>query len=329
MAIVVMTVDTEEAWDWAGHYPVSDYSLEHIERLHELLALCRKYEVNTTYFANYAVMNDKKSAATMIQISQLPGNEVGMHIHPWNTPPFEMLTEVRPPDTYLHNLTPEIIQAKMESVYKAHLDAGNTPYSFRGGRYSSNEVIQEFLKSKGFKVDSSVVPYSKWKEQGSPDYSHRDLYPVRIAPVLGQERALWELPLTLGFTRKPFGVWAEFYNKVEYSLLGKIRTIGIIERVGLVRRIWLNFETDKDCNWKKFFQILELMNVPVITLTVHSTALFKGLTPYTRNAEEERAIFKRIERVFQMLSSIQNIKFATVNQAAQQLEEKYQIDHKI
>jgi hypothetical protein len=320
MSLILVTVDTEEAWDWSGPFLTRGYSVDHIFRLCEFQELCSKYNVRPTYFANYAVMADTKASEAMVKISLESGTEIGMHIHPWNTPPIDDSHTVMSRDTYLHNAADEQVRAKLGSAFDAHLAAGVRPISFRGGRYSSSKAIQNFLIRNGFKADCSIVPYSRWSENGSPDYRSRDIFPRRIDVQGVGGSGLWEIPLTLGFTRKPFGLWAKFYDVVENSILGKLRTIGIVERVGIVSRVWLNFETDGDRNWEKFLKLLLELQVPTITITVHSTALFSGLTPYTRDLVEEKRIFERIEKVFRLVRVMSELVPATVNEAAEKLE---------
>jgi hypothetical protein len=246
-----------------------------------------------------------------------------MHIHPWNTPPIADSRTILTSDTYLHNAADELIQTKLRTVLDAHLAAGVKPISFRGGRYSSSNAIQDFLMRNEFKADCSVVPYSRWNETGSPDYRNRGVFPRRIDSQGIGCGGLWEIPLTLGFTRRPFGLWAKFYNLVESSLLGKLRTIGIVERVGIVSRVWLNFETDGERNWERFLKLLVEIQVPTITITVHSTALFSGLTPYTRDIVDERRIFERIEKAFRLISVMSELEPATVSEAAERLESNH------
>ena len=320
MPQILVTVDTEEAWDWNGPFLTNGYSLDHIFRLFEFQELCSRYNVRPTYFANYAVMADSKASDVMLKLALERGVEIGMHIHPWNTPPISDASNIFPRDTYLHNAADRLVRTKLQHVLNAHLAAGLRPMSFRGGRYSSSIAIQDFLVHNGFKADCSIVPYSRWNEDGSPDYRRRNLFPRRINVQGVRGVGLWEIPLTLGFTRKPFGLWARFYDFVENSMLARLRTIGIVERLGIVKRVWLNFETDGECNWEKFLKLLLEMRVPTITITVHSTALFSGLTPYTRDLGDEKRMFERIAKVFKLLGALSEVEFATVSEAAEKLE---------
>src|SRR5262249_54734169 len=153
--------------------------------------------------------------------------EIGMHIHPWNTPPFDPDTPVRARETFIHNLPPEVVLPKLESVYRRFTEHGLRPTSFRGGRYSLRPVVQGFLRARGVLADASAVPHMTWKDDGAPDHRHRDVYPVRLPPRREGDRPFWEIPLTLGFTRRPFRFWQRTFNRIENSWLRKLRLIGI------------------------------------------------------------------------------------------------------
>ena len=232
-----MTIDTEEEWDWGGGWPVGSPSVSNVEGLPRFQALCARYGIATTYFANFAVLNDVRTAKTLRELARQPAVEVGLHIHPWNTPPLQATTTVTSRQTFLHNLPPEVQEAKLTTVLEAFQANDLTPRSFRGGRYSVDDHMQGFLRDGGFVVDASVVPFTTWPEDGAPDYRTRGLEPQRRAPRRGGESALWEIPLTLAFTRRPHMMWRRCYEVVEGSALSKLRLIGIAERLGLVRRV--------------------------------------------------------------------------------------------
>jgi hypothetical protein len=320
---VLVTIDTEEAWDWSGSYPIQDFSVEHISRLGEFQSICDQYGFRPTYFTNHAVMNNPKSSRIMTDLSRHKGVEVGMHIHPWTTPPYRIGHTVTSRDTYLHNAREDEIRLRLAAVYNALEAAGIRPTSFRGGRYSTGSEIHRFLHEKGFIAECSVVPYTTWSEDGSPDFRHRDVYPVRLAPERPNGSPLWEIPLSMGFTRRPFGVWAAAFRLIEGTPLKHLRLIGIAERLGILRRVWLNFEVNDPYDWMPFLLLLQRMNVPCVTLTVHSSSLFSGPGPYTRTAEDEKRIFEKITCVFQQLNELNWLEPATASEAALFLEDRY------
>jgi hypothetical protein len=320
---VLVTIDTEEAWDWFGPYPTQDFSVEHISRLGEFQSVCDQYGIRPTYFTNHAVMSDSRAAQFMADLARHAGVEVGMHIHPWATPPYRIGHTVSSRDTYLHNADKDHIRLQLEAVYSALGAVGIRPTSFRGGRYSSGGEIHRFLHEKGFIAECSVVPYTAWSEDGSPDFRHRDVYPVRLEPDRIGGVPLWEIPLSMGFTRRPFGTWAAAFRLIEGTPLRHFRLIGIAERLGILRRVWLNFEVNDPYDWKPFLLLLQRMNVPCVTFTVHSSSLFAGPGPYTRTPEDEKRIHGQIARVFRQLNELREFEPATASEAAIFLENRY------
>jgi len=232
-----LTVDTEEEWPWGQTWPTANPSVRNIGRLPRLQHLCDRFGVAVTYFANHAVLEDEAARAVLLDLARRENVEVGLHIHPWNTPPLDPDAPVRTRDTFLHNLPEDLIRAKLQSVYDRFVQCGLRPTSFRGGRYSSGPVVQEFLREHGFVADSSVVPFTTWDEEGAPDYRRRGLEPVRLPPRHPGDAALWEVPLTLAFTRRPYAFWRACYGFIERSGLGRLRLIGLAEKASLVRKV--------------------------------------------------------------------------------------------
>jgi hypothetical protein len=318
-----MTVDTEEEWDWGTGWPTAALSVKNIRQLPRFQSLCMRYGVATTYFTNLAVLEDEESRAIILHLAQQPGVEIGMHIHPWNTPPLDAAVPVTPRSTFIRNLPPELVVAKLTTVYDAFARHGLTPTSFRGGRYSSGGPAHTFLRDQKFLVDASVVPYTSWPDDGAPDYRRRALEPVRLPPRFAEDLPLWEIPLTLGFTRAPFAWWAKCYDYVARSWLRKLHLIGVAEKTGLVRKVWLNFEDPLGRGMLSFLPRLRTLSLPCICFTVHSSSLVAGMGPYTRTPADEERIFAQLEEVFATVAQWPDFQPATVTEVAKKLEEHH------
>jgi hypothetical protein len=318
--LFAMTVDTEEEWDWDSGWPTSGYSVGNVARLPRFQDLCSRYQVATTYFANLAVLEDATARAILLDLASKPHVEVGMHIHPWNTPPLDPTVPVTARGSFLHTYPAHIIRAKLESVHARFLEAGLRPTSFRGGRYSSGPIVHEVLASHGFLADASVVPFTTWPDDGAPDYRHRDLLPVRLPPRQPGAPPLWEIPLTLAFSRRPFRLWSRYYEAVSSSWLSRLHLIGIGERLGLVQRVWLNFEHPLGAHMLPFLSRLRRLRLPCICFTLHSSSLMAGKSPYTLTPAAESRLFAQVERVFATLSQWTEFQSVTVTEVAQALE---------
>jgi hypothetical protein len=315
------TVDTEEEWDWASGWPTHNLSVSNIYSLPKFQELCRRYGVATTYFTNQAVFEDARARDVLLGLAREPRVEIGMHIHPWNTPPLNGSGPVTSRQTFLHNLPDEQILAKLATVHSTFVEHGLKPTSFRGGRYSSGGLIHQFLRDHGFLADASVVPYSRWDCEGAPDYRQRGLEPVRLPPRWPGDAPLWEIPLTRGFTRRPFGFWQRCYEGIAGSPLSKLRLIGIAERLGLVRKVWLNFEDPCRVHMLPFLAVLRRLQLPCICFTIHSSSLVAGKGGYTPTPAAEERLYAHIETVFQTLAGCPELRPATVTEVARHLEE--------
>lgn len=316
-----MTIDTEEEWHWDTGWPTQNLSVQNIRHLPKLQELFSRHKVAATYFTNQAVFDDPESRKIILEISHQPHVEIGMHIHPWNTPPYDPDKPVTARNTFIHNLAPEVVLPKLESVYQCFQKNGLKPTSFRGGRYSCGPVAQEYLRDKGFLADASALPYMTWKDDGAPDHRRRDNFPVRLAPRHEGDQPFWDIPLTLGFTRRPFGFWHRIFDRIENSWLRKLRLIGIAERIGLVRRVWLNFEQPLGQNMLPFLRKLRGMNLPCICLTVHSSSLMAGKNGFTPTQAHEDRLFAYMDEVFGTLAEWPEFQPATVTEVALKLEE--------
>jgi hypothetical protein len=318
-----MTVDTEEEWHWNTGWPTRHLALENIRHLPRFQDLCERHGVATTYFTNQAVLDDAEAGRTLLEVAGRKRVEIGMHIHPWNTPPYDADQPVRARDTFVHNLPAEMVLAKLDNVYQRFLDNGLQPTSFRGGRYSCGPIVQNYLRDKGFVADSSVVPFMTWKDDGAPDHRSRDLSPVRLPPRRAGERPFWEIPLTLGFTRRPFRFWQRAFDRIENSWLSKLRLIGIAERLGIVRRIWLNFEQPLGRNMLPLLRKLRGMRLSCILLTVHSSSLMAGKNEFTPTKADEDRLFAYMDEVFGALAQWPEFQPATISEVALKLEEAH------
>src|SRR4051812_24570541 len=133
--LYTITVDTEEEWDWNSGWPTDGLSVRNIEAIPRFHNACARNGAKVTYFTNYAALADPTACAILREIAQRPDAELGMHIHPWNTPPIACNAPVQARESFLHNLPPEIIRAKLTTVHAAFERTGLKPTSFRGGRY--------------------------------------------------------------------------------------------------------------------------------------------------------------------------------------------------
>jgi hypothetical protein len=321
--LYTVTVDTEEEWDWDGEYPTENPAVTNIAYLPELQEVCTRNGASVTYFTNYAVLANPTSRRVILDLAKQPGVEIGLHIHPWNTPPLTGSSRVTPRQTFIHNLPPNEIRTKLESVWSQFAECGLRPTSYRGGRYSTNMVVQDFLRDKGMIADASVLPFSTWPEDGAPDHRHRRLDPRRLPPRRPGDRAMWEIPLTMGFSRRPFGLWHRLFEAVAGSPLRHLRLIGLAERFGIVRKAWLNIETSFGQRPVPFLKLLRRVRPPSIDICLHSSSLIAGGNAFTRTPADRARVLANLDEALACVAGWDEFRPATVTEVATYLEEHH------
>src|SRR5262249_18406370 len=148
----------------------------------------------------------------------------------------------------------------------------------------------------------------------------RGLAPTRLPPRQTGESALWEIPLTLAFTRRPFGLWRSVYSLFARPGLRWLRVIGLLEKTGCVRKAWLNFEDPLGRRMLPFLRKLRRLALPCVCFMLHSSSLMAGGNPYTPSVEAEERIFRQIDEVLAEVANWQDWQHATVTEVARALE---------
>jgi hypothetical protein len=321
--LFAVSIDTEEQWDWNAGWPVRSHALDNIQVVPRFHQLCAGHGAKTTWFTNWSVMDHAPSRAIMLDLASRPGVELGMHIHPWLTPPRDPKMESGARESFLHNHPPEQVHAKLSSVYDLFEKNGLRPKSFRGGRYSSGGAIHDFLLSKGFVADSSVVPFTSWPDEGAPNFRDRDLTPRRVADG-ANGAGLWELPLSLAFTRANFRGWAARFRAIENSFFARLKIVGILGKLGVVKRVWLNFEDTSPGDMLALLSVLRPLKLPFVIFTVHSSSLVAGGNPYSTNECQVGQIWSTADQVLGAVKAWDDFQPATVAEIAESLERQYQ-----
>jgi hypothetical protein len=312
-----ITVDTQEEWDWRSGYPTGPTRTANIAQLPAFQARCEQAGAAVVYFTNHAVLNDPASRSIIQQLSTKPKTEIGLHIHPWNTPPLANTDTVPVLDSYLHNLPWVEQQAKLDNTLQAFRDSGLSPTSFRGGRYSTSPAIQNYLRGLGLWVDCSVLPGTTWPDDGAPDYRQRDMTPHRRE---SEGKPIWELPLTFGNTATDQRRGEKWLKAADSRLGRALRLTGLFDRLNLVSRCWLNFENPLGYRMLGYLNVLRTMRPPFVSFTLHSSSLLAGGSPYNRTQRDVQKMLTRMREVLQVVHGWPEFRPATMTEIAQTLE---------
>ncbi|MBD8216438.1 polysaccharide deacetylase family protein [Erwinia persicina] len=165
----IITIDTEGDNLWENHNLISTRNTQYLPRFQ---ALCEKYAFKPVYLTNYEMAVDDDYVAFARDVIARGAGEVGMHLHAWNSPPLDPLTDddwrYKP---YLIEYPAGLIRSKVEFMTRLLEDTFQTKMlSHRAGRWAFNEYYAALLIEFGYVVDCSVTPKVNWQfSPGNPE----------------------------------------------------------------------------------------------------------------------------------------------------------------
>lgn len=302
----VITVDTEEDnWD---RYHTTDNPLKNIERVVFLQQLLDEFGVRPTYLVTYPVVTAPRSVEILKRILDRGKCEIGMHCHPWNTPPFDKNEVIRKHNTMLCNL-PETQQLeKLATLHEAICkNFGITPVVFRAGRWGFGPGLPRAISQLGYRIDTSVTPYMNWAHYHGPDFSDYDPAPFRFTPLGLEQRdaagSLLEVPVTIGFLQSNFQVCNRFLKALEHPLARCVHATGLFYYLKLINKTWLSPETSDAASMIRLAICMQRNNYPILNMVFHSSSLMKGLSPFVRSDRDEDQLLQNIREFLEFSQS--------------------------
>jgi hypothetical protein len=202
----VITIDTEGDNIWQRQSPVTTENVRFLPRFQQL---CEKHSLKVTYLVNYEMAIDPRLQEFGKQILQDQTGEIGLHIHPWNSPPLSLSKNgTNVPHSYLYEYPEEIIFAKLQFMTDLLSSTFSVrPVSHRAGKWGFDARIARALMKLDYLVDCSITPGVSWKKykgnpdgNGGPDYYEFSLKPYFLSPEDIRHEGLstlLEVPVTI------------------------------------------------------------------------------------------------------------------------------------
>lgn len=290
----ILTVDTEEEFDWKQPIARSGHTVRTVTRLARFQEFCEGQGICPVYLIDYPIVSSAPAADILREAVARGRAEVGVQLHPWVNPPFD--EEVNEFNSYVGNLPAELEHEKFRRLRDAIEQAiGVTPLIYRAGRYGVGSNTLDMLRDGGIKIDCSVRSRFDYSSSGGPDFCD---FPVRPW-WLDRENSILELPLTTVYwgPLRQLGPW--LYPRLRRAP----RLHGALARFGLLERIPLTPEGVTLDEALRGIDIALDDGLPVLVFSFHSPSLAPGHTPYV-NSEEDldrfydwwRAVFAYLER---------------------------------
>lgn len=288
----LVTIDTEEDFDWSAPFSRSAHSLASTAALAEGQAYFRGAGVNPLYLVDYPVAFDPTARDVLGRAAANNEAEIGLQLHPWVTPPFD--EPVTAHNSYAGNLPAALERAKLRALYDALVDGfAITPRSYRAGRYGLGPDSMAMLGELGVACDTSVRAHFDYRDAGGPDYSTAPLRPFWTGP----DEDIVELPLTSPYV----GALRRFGGPIFHSVSDRSRVRSLLSRARLVERIPLTPEGTSASEAVAAIAECAALDLPVLVLSFHSPSLAPGNTRYVRDAADLATFYGWWDKVLRAL----------------------------
>jgi len=290
----VVTIDTEEEFDWTQPLARTTHRVDTVPRLRKFQQFCEGYGIVPIYLIDFPIATSDL-ASELLRDAVVQGRaEVGVQLHPWVNPPYE--EEVNQFNSFSGNLPYPLERAKFLKLYQTIAENfGAAPLIYRAGRYGIGPNTPAILREAGIAIDTSVRSRFDYSDGGGPDYRDLPLSPYWV----GRPGRLMELPLTTVFSGllRRHGAW--LYPK----LAGVSQLRGAMARLGVLERIPLTPEGVTVAEALRATHIAIDEGLPVLVLSFHSPSLCPGHTPYVRSEADLDTLYDWWRQVFDLMLS--------------------------
>jgi len=291
---LVVVVDTEEEFDWDAGFDRKKTSVEHMQEIELLQSVFDESGIVPLYVIDYPIATQAASLQPLRTFMQQGRAEIGAHLHPWVSPPFE--EDVNAKNSYPGNLSRELEHAKLEQLVSAiEQNFRVRPRAYKAGRYGAGPNTAGILEELGLDIDLSPCPPFDLGGDGGPDWSGFPVEPFWI----GAHKSILSIPNTgayVGFVKD--GAHG-LYRLANSKGLAWSRAGGILSRIGAVERLFLSPEGYSLSDLRRLTTSLGDRGVRHFTFSLHSPSVKPGCTPYVRSLDDRAKFLDTCRRYFQ------------------------------
>ncbi|MEP2737295.1 MAG: polysaccharide deacetylase family protein [Erythrobacter sp.] len=290
---MLLTIDTEEEFDWNAPFSATDHGLKHVPAIERFQLYCEGLGVSPLYLVDWPIVQDDAAAELLGDAVKRGKAEVGIQLHPWVNPPHD--EEVNTRNSFAGNLPQALEKSKFKSLRAAIVERFDIePMVYRAGRYGLGPDTAELLIENGIAVDTSVRANYDYSDRHGADYSRHPLKPYWV----DSEKRLLELPVTTVF----FGM-LRHQGRLISPLTQRIPALGgVLTRLGMLEKIPLTPEGVTIEEALRGADIAIDEGLPVINLSLHSPSLAAGFTPYVRDQAGVERLYEWIATVHAYLA---------------------------
>lgn len=283
--VLCIIVDAEEEFEWNRPVSSRNNTTASVRRQQLAQDIFSRYHARPTYLVTYPIAADPSAVAVLRDYMAHGQCDVGTQLHPWVTPPFD--GESGESWSYPGNLPVEVEREKLRRLTGTVGEAfGKQPMVYKAGRYGFGPNTSRLLEDEGYRVDTSLIPRTRYADAGGPDFAAYDYGPFWF----GGRRRLLELPVTRALTGWLATSVPSAYDVSQRPPLQQMRLPALLARSRLLERITLSPEGSDLPAMLRLTRALLARGERIFTFSYHSPSLAPGNTPYVRN-EYDLAIF--------------------------------------
>ncbi len=297
----LITVDTEGDNLWAAPRDITTRNASYLPRFQ---ALAERHGFRPVYLTNYEMVCCEPFVEFARDVLARNAGEVGMHLHAWNSPPLDALTDddfrFQP---YLIEYPDALMKAKITRLTDMLEDRFDTKMvSHRAGRWGFDPRYAAMLLAHGYRIDCSVTPGVDWggnpgdpAGKGGTDYSRFPTRPYFLAAddiSRPGEGGLLEVPVTI----RPsclyrIAPWA-YDLPVVRSAAWRIAP----------RHAWMCPAESRPSSMLRVARTARREGASHVELALHSSELMPGGSPSFRFARDVERLYVDLEALFAELA---------------------------
>jgi hypothetical protein len=283
----IITIDTEADDQWKQDGAATLLNLDALARFQQFM---EERGVPPTYLCSYETLTHP--AIRELARAHAAGRaELGGHLHPWTTPPYDTLDEqvqrfpLEVPDNALSQKIQNLTEALSSLI-------GEQPLSFRAGRWGADARVYKHVYEAGYRVDSSVTPGINWKTIVRDAAKHTAIpnFETQTArPFMVPGTELIQVPMTVISTG---AVSLPFITRIAHtrSWVGKIARL-------LARPRWCRiFPETTYADLVAVYEAAKRQQLPVLVFMIHSSELRVGTSPYVKTEAALEHVYELLER---------------------------------
>ncbi len=279
--ILVVVVDTEEEFDWNADFSRDATAVTAMREIHKFQEVCDAFRIRPTYAVTYPVATQREGVEPLKRFHSEGRAEIGVHLHPWVSPPFEEALDSH--NSYPGNLDPALESEKLRVLTETVAGAfGTRPTVYKAGRYGIGPNTPAALFRHGYETDASPAPPMDFRADGGPNFSSHPIEPYWF----GEAERLLGLPSTGAYVGFAGPAAPHLYGWSTRGALGRCGLPAVLARLGAVDRLRLSPEGFTLGETLKLTKWLFRRGLRVFQFTLHSPSLMPDATPYVRSEED-------------------------------------------